>query len=67
MDTKFDMNVSKRMLLNAVTERVTAFSVFELLRENQVGEGVYYFLTFWFRKFLRFCFLITLFMEASTE
>ena len=28
------------MLLNAVTERVTAFSVFELLRENQVREFV---------------------------
>ena len=43
MDTKFDINVSKRMLLNAVTERVTVFSVFELLRENQVRE----FVTFW--------------------
>ena len=36
MDTKFGTNVSNRMLLNS---RVTAFTVFELLRENQLGGG----------------------------
>ena len=35
-DTKFGMNVSNEMLLNA---RVAAFIVSELLRENQQGGG----------------------------
>ena len=43
MDTKFGTNVSNRILLNAVTKywnsRVTAFTIFELLRENQLGGG----------------------------
>ena len=36
MDTKFGMNVTNRILLNAATW-VTAFTIFELLRENQLG------------------------------
>ena len=35
-DTKFGMNVSNEMLLNV---RVTAFTVFELLKESQWGGG----------------------------
>ena len=38
MDTKFGMNVSYRMLLNAAKFH-TAFTIFELLRENQLGGG----------------------------
>ena len=36
-DTKFGMNVSNEMLLNV---RVTAFKVFELLKESQCGGGL---------------------------
>ena len=39
MDTKFGMNVSDKMLLNAAKFRVTAFTVFELSRENQLAGG----------------------------
>ena len=39
MDTKFRTIVSNRMLLNAANTRVTAYTVFELLRENQMGGG----------------------------
>ena len=34
-DTKFGTNVSNEKLLNAANARVTAFTIFELLRENQ--------------------------------
>ena len=34
-DTTLGTNVSSKMLLNAVNARVTAFTVSELLRENQ--------------------------------
>ena len=36
-DTKFGTNVSNKVLLNAENTRVTAFTVSELLRENQQG------------------------------
>ena len=38
-DTKFDMNVSNKILLNAAKCRVTAFTISELLRENQQRGG----------------------------
>ena len=34
-DTKFGTNFSNKMLLNATNARITAFTVSELLRENQ--------------------------------
>ena len=37
MDTKFDTNISNRMLLNAAKFQVHSFTVFGLLRENQLG------------------------------
>ena len=37
MDTKFGTIVCNKMLLNAENSRLTAFTVFELLRENQLG------------------------------
>ena len=41
MDTKLGTNISNRMLMNAAKFRVTAFTVFELLRENQLrGENL---------------------------
>ena len=43
MDTIFGMKVSDKILLNAEHSKmpgVTAFTIFELLRENQLGEGV---------------------------
>ena len=36
-DTEFGPNVSNKMLLNAQNVRVTAFTIFELLRKNQLG------------------------------
>ena len=36
-DTKFGTNVSNKMLLNAENARVTAFTICELLWENQQG------------------------------
>ena len=36
MDTKFGTIVCNKMLLNAENSRLTAFTVFELLRENQL-------------------------------
>ena len=38
MDTKFGANVSDRMLPNAASS-VTAFTFFELLKENHLGGG----------------------------
>ena len=38
MDTKFDANVSDRMLPNAASS-VKAFTLFELLKENHLGGG----------------------------
>ena len=35
LDTKFDTDVSDKMLLIAASARVTALTVSELLRENQ--------------------------------
>ena len=37
MDTKFGTIVCNKMLLNAENSRLKAFTVFELLRENQLG------------------------------
>ena len=37
MDTKFGTIVCNKILLNAENSRLTAFTVFELLRENQLG------------------------------
>ena len=36
MDTKFGTNVSNRMLMNAAKFQGYGFTVFELLRENQL-------------------------------
>ena len=38
-DTKFDTNISNRMLLNAAKCQVTAFNAFELLTKNWGGGG----------------------------
>ena len=38
MDTWFGMNTSNRILVNAAKCEVIAFTVFELLRENQLGQ-----------------------------
>ena len=35
MDTKFGTNISNKILLNAAKFRVTALTVFELLREKK--------------------------------
>ena len=38
-DFKFGTNVSNKMFLNAANAKVAAFTVSELLRENQQGVG----------------------------
>ena len=38
-DTEFDTNVCNEMLLNAAKREVTAFTLSELLMENQQGGG----------------------------
>ena len=38
-DTKFGMSVFNEKLMNAANAKITAFTVSELLRENQQGVG----------------------------